>query len=384
MRALGRSLRKLRSCTFRQLLCGSLLVLIVATFSLSPALLLANNIWFSSKPLPFKTNSEILSTPHTTYYGSPVSIYSSDGSYFCITLGLISLNPAVPSAGFSILFDTTQLGRNHLQELASQGYNTVVLAIRSNIGLNPIYRNIPFADLGTNPIPSCEYPGLNQASMTYATTFRKRLLSHAKLRANENVFILGQPRSFPNDWYELVDSVTVYAIKISKNTNRADARITEKPLPSSLFMMSRDEDFSVRVALDGSAQYLAASPDRTNFPMTHLLMITARRPIGFILYTYLVAIMPFSLLVILGLFQWINKQNPPPKAYEVAFGVGATLVAILPLHAVLVPATLPSLTRLDIVFSTEIGVLIGLSILAVSRWASRHPPTGSQPQVGRS
>jgi hypothetical protein len=92
--------------------------------------------------------------------------------------------------------------------------------------------------------------------------------------------------------------------------------------------------------------------------------------------------MPFALLIILGLFQ-LRRRNDSPKAYEVAFGVGATMVAILPLHAVLVPAALPGLTRLDIVFSTEIALLVGLSILAVAAWThdARRADNGPAPDI---
>jgi hypothetical protein len=380
--AWGKIRQKSRNRKFRQA-CWVLSLTAVALCSLFPLFFLGENVRDASGALPFNTHSKKLSIPQANYYGSPVSIYSSEDSDFCITLGFLALNPAGSFANFSILLDTTQQGLDRLQGLAGDGYNTVLLTIKSNVGLSPILLQIPFTDLQTNPIPSCTHAGLNQAGTDEATTFRQQLLSYANYRTNQNIFVLGQPRAFPNDWYELTDSITAYAIRAGQTTSGTDAGKPQMQLPSSLFMMSRDEDFSVRVAQDGSAQYLAPPTGNRNFRDTHLLMLTVRRPKWFILYTYLIGIMPFLLLLILGMFQW-KRQKDPPKAYEVAFGVGATMVAILPLHAVLVPAALPGLTRLDLVFSTEIALLVGLSIIAVAAWTRPETSTRSDSTPGKS
>jgi hypothetical protein len=275
----GQISEKLRSRNFRRTY-WILFVAVVVTCSLFPVFFLVQNFRDASGTLPFKTNYTKLGIPQANYYGSPVSIYSSKDSDFCITIGFIALNPAASTADFSILFDTTQQGHNYLSSPASAGYNTVILAITSNVGLSPIHLEIPFTDLNTAPIPSCNYPGLNQAGTAQATAFRQQLLSRANFRTNENIFVLGQPRAFPDDWYELTDSVTAYAIKVNKSTLRTDPGQRTMQLPSSLLMMSRDEDFSVRVAQDSSAQNSGPLSGYPNSPATHLLMLTVAGPSG--------------------------------------------------------------------------------------------------------
>ena len=65
-----------------------------------------------------------------------------------------------------------------------------------------------------------------------------------------------------------------------------------------------------------------------------------------------------------------------PSGYEIAFGVAATLVVILLLRAVLVPSSLPTLTRLDIVFGTGVAFLVAVSLAWIFIWEAH----GSQPR----
>jgi hypothetical protein len=84
--------------------------------------------------------------------------------------------------------------------------------------------------------------------------------------------------------------------------------------------------------------------------------------------------MPFVLLVVLLWFKRIAKKEAL-EASGVAFGVAATMVAILPLRTVLVPSTVPGLTRLDLFFGLGISFLVGSSILWVVVWLPQltHP-----------
>lgn len=61
-------------------------------------------------------------------------------------------------------------------------------------------------------------------------------------------------------------------------------------------------------------------------------------------------------------------RKPIPKPSDVAFGVVATLVAILPLRSVLVPPAITDLTRLDILFGLQAAALVGLSLILVVIW----------------
>jgi hypothetical protein len=68
-----------------------------------------------------------------------------------------------------------------------------------------------------------------------------------------------------------------------------------------------------------------------------------------------------------------SPDRTVPAVHEIAFGVAATLVAILPLRAVLVPSSLPSLTRLDIAFGISVALLVALSVTWVIVWPQQTP-----------
>jgi hypothetical protein len=180
--------------------------------------------------------------------------------------------------------------------------------------------------------------------------------------------MLGAQRAFPNDWYELDDTVSVSVPGI-------------QPLYPSLIMASRDENYSLRASVYKSGAQENAGPNALEF--------TIRRPWQFWTYTYIVASMPIVLLVGVFLIKYSGRGKEIPKPYEVAFGVAATLVAILPLRSVLVPSTLPSPTRLDIFFGLGIVFLVVGSIIWVLVHSERlldaqedSHPSGSAGQTG--
>jgi hypothetical protein len=72
---------------------------------------------------------------------------------------------------------------------------------------------------------------------------------------------------------------------------------------------------------------------------THQLFFTVHRPPWVVTYTYWVAAMPFSLLIALLWFKRFALRNTLEPA-DAAFGLAAAMVAILPLHQVLVPSTI--------------------------------------------
>jgi hypothetical protein len=128
-------------------------------------------------------------------------------------------------------------------------------------------------------------------------------------------------------------------------------------------MTSQDEDLSVRVHVDDPAGRASGDGDP--------LIFIIRRPFLMLAYIYCISVTPFILLISLLLFARISKKRA--EASDVALGVAATMVAILPLRLVLVPSTLPGLTRLDIIFGLGISLLVALSIFIVIIWP---PPPG--------
>jgi hypothetical protein len=147
------------------------------------------------------------------------------------------------------------------------------------------------------------------------------------------------------------------------------SRTHGKAIPSSLVMMSRDEDMRIGVQVD---QGLYQNVHYQNLPSRHQLFFTVHRPPWVITYTYWVAAMPFLLLVALLWFKRFAQRRALEPS-DAAFGLAAAMVAILPLHQVLVPSTIPGLTRLDLLFGLGICCLVAASILWVVVWLPLLP-----------
>ena len=304
-----------------------------------PVWLLVSNIRDSDgvESLPNDTG---LGAPKYNYFGKAVEVYSpqEDGypTDLCVTFEFLGLNEATSQASFGILVEVTKAGDEHLKSFLSplkHPPKTGTLRINSISGITNI--SIPFSlsALQHAPAVSCD-PGDPDAV---------QLDVNAGIRATRSIFMLGTQRAFPNDWYELDDTVSV--------------SVPEIPLYSSLIMTSRDENYSLRVSVYHSRAQDNAGPNTLEFSI--------RRPWQFWTYTYIVASMPIVLLVGVFLIKYSGRGKEIPKPYEVAFGVAATLVAILPLRSVLVPSTLPSPTRLDIFFGLGIVFLVVGSIIWV-------------------
>jgi hypothetical protein len=171
------------------------------------------------------------------------------------------------------------------------------------------------------------------------------------------------------------DTVTVYLCHagltpdecVPGGNQGGTATAPPESLPATLIATTDDQDLQMSVSTD------PASLAR--------FQTLLRRSGWFVWYTYVIAAMPFILLIALfSAYAWRRKnektgkviQYAParaaPTVHEIAFGVAAALVAILPLRAVLIPSSLPGLTRLDIVFSTGAALLVALSVSWVFVW----------------
>jgi hypothetical protein len=242
----------------------------------------------------------------------------------------------------------TGQGKAALSSLSRHGFKDVSVVVKSDSGLSNFEIPVSVSVLAAAPVTRCgTHPRQNN------------LDQNAAYRSTWTLSLLGQPRAFPQDWYELDDSVGVIAG--GSQNGRA--------LPSSLVIMSRDEDLRVGVQIDqASYQHVPYQ----NLPGKHQLFFTVHRPPWLITYTYWVAAMPFVLLIALLWFKRI-VQRKPLEPSDAAFGLAAALVAILPLHQVLVPNTIPGLTRLDLLFGLGICFLVAASILWVVVWLPLLP-----------
>jgi hypothetical protein len=157
------------------------------------------------------------------------------------------------------------------------------------------------------------------------------------------------------------------------------------PLAESIIATMRDQDLTMTVSRNRRT-LVGLNQLQPNF------QFTLQRSSWFIAYTYLIASMPF--LLMMGLLiayarkrgDWLPERKVP-AVYEIAFGVAATLVAILPLRAVLVPSSLPTLTRLDIAFGTGVTFLVAVSLAWIFFWEAHDSPpqaTGPDEEPARS
>jgi hypothetical protein len=317
--------RKARGRTGTYLKLTASVVIVVALLS-APSWLLIRNYLASPNSVGITPPFRVLAAPSNNYYGAPTVIYPMSAirqraSDLCVTLTFLGLDPASSFATVGVLVGARQRGSRLLMGLRRH-YKNATLAIQSNLGLSTVRFSVPIAALANPPYTSCGPGGpIKQATLN----------QHAAFRTTYSTYILGQPKAFPNDWYELDVTTSIRA---------------GRTLPSTVLMMSREPDFSIDVHLD------TGSTPRVRFTLT--------RPFVTEFYTYLIAAMPFLLLALLfgpyviGRKRFERDLHP----HEIIFGVAATLVAILPLRTVLVPSSLPGLTRLDIWFGLGIAGLV--------------------------
>lgn len=285
-----------------------------------------------------------------SYFGAPKEVYPLRQPDMCVTFEFLGFNPATSYATFGILLGATNLGQPMVTQFEHgrlvkgnitkpiPRFKNVSLVIKSGIGLNRIVIPVPASALEAAHPSHCQggHPTIAELD---------RLNQNAAFRTTQNILVLGQPRAFPQDWYDASESVSVVAGRSQNGQG----------LPSALLLTSQDEDLSVRVHIDDPAAHAAGRGDP--------LIFTVRRPFLMQAYTYCIAALPFLLLISLLLYARVSKKRA--EASDVALGVAATMVAILPLRQVLVPSSLPGLTRLDILFGLGISVLVALSIFIV-------------------
>lgn len=336
---------------------------IIAVFCFVPVSLLVQNISFSAGAGQL-SNPVTLAPPANDLYGPATVISSPQPSSACVDFEFLGLDPSTSLANFGIVVSGTPYGVPGA--LAEEGYTVPVLLISSNVGLSSIA--IPF------PLSTLQHYDRN--SSCYGDT-RDYVRGMYAFRTQQEIFMLGQPRAFPNDWYELNDTVTVDLCRTGLTPDECvpggsqggtgNATAPPRSLPATLIATTDDQDLQMNVSTG------PAPPAQ--------FQTLLRRSGWFVWYTYVIAAMPFILLIALfSAYAWRRKsrktgkviQYAParaaPAVHEIAFGVAAALVAILPLRAVLIPSSLPSLTRLDIVFSMCAAFLVALSVSWVFVW----------------
>ena len=349
--------RFLSALTSRSARCVAKVALSLLTIGLLavPAYLLFSNFVDASGAKDLPLRSTPLAAPVDEYYGAPTQVSPVDKGNpdICVTVTLLGINPASSFVNLGILVGVTDHGRGTLTTSLKR-YKNITVWVTSYSGLSAFHLTVPVATLVHAQTITCG-SGLTRQQCPGSATGTTiicpaELDQHAAFGETTTDYILGQARAFPQDWYQLNDLVTV----------RPGVAIDSKPMRSSLLLMTRDENFTTTVHRDNKA-----FPD---WPVQHQLMFTMNRPFWTIFYTYWISALPFLLLLAILARQWISKRDIP-KPYEVAFGIAATLLAILSLRMVLVPTTLPALTRLDIIFGIGVTALVAGSIIWMGIWA---------------
>ena len=345
---------------------------IIALFCSVPVYLLFQNVEYSAGAQNL-TNTATLGQPTDGNFGDATPVYWSSASAVCVAFEFLGLDPSSSDASFGVVVSPTAQGLNGIDSLMQRGYKGGVLLISSNFGLSSI--TMPFLlseiDSGSDVSSSCA---------SQPVPYKRG----GGFREDITTFSLGQSRAFPNDWYELDDEVRVYLCppgtagnSCAPPTIQSSAPILPKQpqLATSIIATTRDQDLVMKVTTGTPSQF----------------QFVVNRPRSFVVYTYWVAAMPFILIMALFLAKILgalsvkrdaaieySPERTVPAVYEIVFGVAAALVAILPLRAVLIPAALPSLTRLDIFFGTGAALLVGLSVTWIFVWGPPQRPKTAQ------
>jgi hypothetical protein len=336
-----------------------------------PGYLLYRNLVNSAGAQALTSPSLTLSPPAgNSHFGTPGSIYLRRGADLCVALEFLGLDPTNSWATFGIQVDVTRQGKAVIKKFEQgqqhQGgkkakkpalrFMNISLVLKSGNGLASLVIPIHSSTLAAAPPSTCD---------TARPTLRElgQLDRAAAFRTTQNILVLGQPRAFPEDSYQASESVAVLA-------GRGTYGIA---LPSSLIIASQNQDLSLGVHRDDAA----AGTRGANYP----LVFTVRRSMLFFGYTYLIGVLPFVLLVGLMIYAYVTRKMG--DIYQVALAVAATLVAILPLRAVLVPASVPGLTRLDLLFGTGISLLVTLTFAFVIIWPRRAVTARRTSKSGR-
>jgi hypothetical protein len=337
-------------------------VAIIALFCSVPVYLLFQNVEYSAGAQNL-TNIATLGQPSDGNFGDTTPVYWSGASDVCVAFEFLGLDPSSSDASFGIVVSPTAQGVKHIDNLVGQGYKGAVVLISSNYGLSSI--TLPFL-LSEVDTPS----DVSQSCVDKSVSYKRG----GGFRDDITAFSLGQSRAFPNDWYELDDEVSVYLCAHGTSGDSCAPQVIQSTAPilqvpqglrASIIATTRDQDLVMKVSTGIPSQF----------------QFVVDRPRSFVVYTYWVAAMPFILIMALFIAKILGalgvkrdatvKYSPErtvPAVYEIVFGVAAALVAILPLRAVLIPSSLPSLTRLDIFFGTGAALLVALSVTWIFVW----------------
>jgi hypothetical protein len=155
--------------------------------------------------------------------------------------------------------------------------------------------------------------------------------------------VVGQPRAYPSDRY-LVDQ---YVHMEGPSVDGISPLISCCP----------PVDVSVASAAQGTHGRVALSADSTDWFVPVALELT--RSTDAVLYSYELTAVPAALLLLLVVHMHrARRRDAVVRPQEIVVGVAAVPLSIIPLRQVLIPADIPGLTVLDVLFGLEIVLLV--------------------------
>jgi hypothetical protein len=224
---------------------------ILAAFLAIPVWLLADN-YINSAGTETTPDNVNISSPRDNYFGSLAEIYTPPQiGDLCVTFEFNGFDQATSHVDLGIVINATVPGKEQLEPLESD-HKMGTLILDSNSGLGNF--SVQFALLPLKYVPPVSDCGSDNI-------YPKELEQHAGAFLTADVLMLGTPRAFPDDWYQLDDKVAVL--------------VPGKQLSSTLIVTSRDEDFELSVS-----RYSPSEP----YPEPNRLAFTIRRPVVLRLY----------------------------------------------------------------------------------------------------
>jgi len=181
-------------------------------------------------------------------------------------------------------------------------------------------------------------------------------------RATLALPVEGSPQSFPNDSYNIAVSATIATPRGILLRIRYNAKsVTTFRMPVAFAVANDDRIVDWRISAESVISTAAYSP---NF-IHATVRSTMRRPLGFLLFTYSIALAP-ALLGIAFLVR-IRNSSGQWRSETSSLELGAALIALLTLRQVLVPTDIPGITRLDKFLGLEIVALVTITAIMATR-----------------
>lgn len=183
--------------------------------------------------------------------------------------------------------------------------------------------------------------------------------------------IAGYPRMYPADRY-------LGPIDFTLSTNNGEVGLARHLWPIIMFPEWYVEPAAANLSWGiGRVRGVSASPD------VHMNSeeLVAQRPIGVELFVWVIVAIPLLLIILLGLVLWHLRSG----SVEGLVGVGAVMLAILPIRAVLIPGEITSLTIVDFPLASEMALLAAVTprvVRATSKDGDDRPVV-ALPERGR-